>query len=602
MKKTLLLSSTLAIAATAMAATEPVTLPDAALMGVSQNGRYTVSNLYGMLLEIVDLESNEPIAVYFDDVNNLNEYTAGYGTPVANDGSVVGNATLHEMTDETHYTSTDNAVIFKEGELTVLPVPNPEFVNMAHSITPDGSMICGIIGNAAFSMDARDAMALPAIWVRNADGSYADPVVLPHPDKDFFGSVPQYITAVAMSQDGKTVAGTVTSGSGLWIYPIVYKCNASGEWSYSIPNQELFFPHPEVVIPEAPGEYPTEKDFMTAEEIEAYNTAMANWDGDWNNYPYMPDFMSESEAAEYAAACTEYENKQMAYQMAIDQATEGAISLIYNNVVLTPDGKFYGGGTLGGGGGILLAPQKKVAAKYSPFRKSSAKENPLRRTVAAEEEEYDSNTPYLFNLEDGTYKKYTSQDGFQVTCAAEDGSFVGYSGDIYMGNLSAGVLDQEKGIIAISDYYAKTAPSVSAWIQENCLHEVQVDVDETGNPIYGSMLITGIPFCTPDMTVVTSYAVNVWDGTTFFDSYVFSDMPGAGTKLVEADGLVELRALPGGIVAVSSPAAIDVFSADGACVFKGNGEGEISTGLSNGIYVVRARFADGKVRVCKAAF
>lgn len=35
MKKTLLLSSTLAIAATAMAATEPVTLPDAALMGVS---------------------------------------------------------------------------------------------------------------------------------------------------------------------------------------------------------------------------------------------------------------------------------------------------------------------------------------------------------------------------------------------------------------------------------------------------------------------------------------------------------------------------------------------------------------------------------------
>ena len=79
-------------------------------------------------------------------------------------------------------------------------------------------------------------------------------------------------------------------------------------------------------------------------------------------------------------------------------------------------------------------------------------------------------------------------------------------------------------------------------------------------------------------------------------------MPGAGTKLVEADGLVELRALPGGIVAVSSPAAIDVFSADGACVFKGNGEGEISTGLSNGIYVVRARFADGKVRVCKAAF
>lgn len=599
MKKFLLLSSMSVMVATMMATSQVTTFPEKVLMGISQNGRYTVSNYLDMNLEIVDLNSKETIASYFDE-NGLNQYTPGYGTPVANDGSVVGTARLCEMVDEYNYTSTENAVIFKDGELTVLPVPNKAFFNMAHSITPDGSMICGIIGSSAFGIDAQSAMVLPAIWVRNADGSYADPVVLPHPEKDFFGSVPQYITAVAMSQDGKTVAGTVTSASGLWIYPIVYKCNASDEWSYSIPNQELFFPHPEVVIPEDPGDYPEQQDFMTEAEIEAYNTAMENWDGDWSNYPNMKNFMSESELAEYNAAVQEHSQKMDDYYNALDQATEGAISLIFNNVVLSPDGKFYGS-TRASGGGILLAP-RKVAANYNPLRKNSVKENPLRRTVAAEEEEYESNTPYLFNLEDGTYKAYPSQDGFSVTCAVEDGSFVGYSGVVYMGNLGAGVLDQEKGIIPICDYYAQTAPSVSAWIQENCSHEVPVAVDETGNLVYESMLITGIPFCTPDMTVVTSYAVNVWDGMTMFDSYVFSDMPGAGTKLVEADGLVELRALPGGIVAVSSPAAIDVFSADGACVFKGNGEGEISTGLSNGIYVVRARFADGKVRVCKAAF
>ena len=111
-------------------------------------------------------------------------------------------------------------------------------------------------------------------------------------------------------------------------------------------------------------------------------------------------------------------------------------------------------------------------------------------------------------------------------------------------------------------------------------HEVVVDIDEDNNPIYGDMVISGIPFCTPDMTTITSYAYNVWDGLTYADGAVFTGLPEvSGVKGVFNDDKSALSVFKGGIINVSGNADIEVFCADGTRVFNGKasmvGEGAL---------------------------
>lgn len=596
MKKILLLSTTLAAASTMMGAPQAKMYENAAFCGISQDGRYAVSNLMNLMMTIHDLTTDEMIALYFDEEMGYNEYMPGFGTCVANDGSVVGNAVIYHWPDETHYTTEDMAVIFKEGEIIPLPVPNSEYGGTAHAVTPDGKYICGNVGNDAFGFEYRQSTQLPALWTRNEDGTYGEPVILPHPDKDFLGGVPQYVTAIAMSTDGNTIAGQVVNSSGWYYYPIVYNRNANGEWSYTLPNLELFYTNQDIVIPENPGEYPDKEDFATDEEKEAYNQALKDWQDaggtDWSTYPNLDDFMTDEEKQAYEDAVREYEIKKQAYDQAINEATEGAISLVFNNVILSPDGKTYASTVAGLGGGILGAPNK-VNAKYNSLRVSS-KET---------EEEYDTDTPYVFNLEEGTYKTYPTETGLQITCSANGGKFVGFSGNVMIGNMKACIVDMATGIQSLEDYFAVNAPELKTWIEDNMTHEVVVDIDEDNNPIYGDMVISGIPFCTPDMTTITSYAYNVWDGLTYADGAVFTGLPEvSGVKGVFNDDKSALSVFKGGIINVSGNADIEVFCADGTRVFNGKASSSLETGLGNGIYVVRAKFADGKVIVRKAAF
>lgn len=145
MKKTLLITAALLAAASPMPAQfKAQTMENAPFMSVSQNGKYGVFTIDGIMLGIVNLENPEEGYIYMDESGSeytQNEYLPGYGTCVANDGTTVGNAVLYEITGETTYDQTDNAVIYSKGEMKVLPSPHPELFNMAHAITPDGSVI-----------------------------------------------------------------------------------------------------------------------------------------------------------------------------------------------------------------------------------------------------------------------------------------------------------------------------------------------------------------------------------------------------------------------------------------------------------------------------
>lgn len=601
MKKALLLSAALLAASTPMSAQfKAMPLDNAPFMGISQNGKYGIFSIDGLMLAIVDLEDPENAYVYMDDRDELfvqNEYLPGYGTCVANDGTAVGNAVLYEMTSETTYDQTDNAVIYKDGDLQILPSPHPDLFNMAHAITPDGSMICGNVGNDHFGIDSRNIMMLPAVWIRNAQGEYDEPVLLPHPDKDFLGGVPQYVTANAISADGNTVAGTITASSGFWVYPIVYKRDAAGEWSYSLPSLNLFYTHPEVEVPENPGEYPDKEDFMTDEEKAAYEAALQAWNDaggtDWSTYPDIDDFMTDEEKAAYEAACQKYLADKEAYDNAVDAATAGSITLTFNNVVLSPDGKtFYSTYTPDSGFGPMKPG--KLAPKHSPFLNK----------IAREAEPVETSTVYAFNLENDTYKAFgRPNEGVSVTCAADNGLAVGYAGDIY--HPKACVIDPEKGARYIQDHYAESCPELGTWINENMTHEVEVYDPDTGDIYMDTQILSGIPFCTPDMNTITTYVANTFDllNPAYYFGYVFTGLNGdnSGVKEIPARDS-QLSVERGGIVNVNGEAYVEIFAADGSKVFAGNASGTLNTGLRSGIYVVRASFANGETMTVKAMF
>lgn len=613
MKKTLLLLSALLMTSMQMFADfNPQIIGNAPFMSISPNGKYGIFTIDGIMLGIVDLDNPENASIYMDERGSdyyQNEYLPGYGTCVANDGTAVGNTVLYEQTSETTYASTDNAVVYANGELKILPSPRPDLFNMAHAITPDGSVICGNVGNDNFGIDSRKIMMVPAVWYRNADGEYDAPVLLPHPDTDFLGGTPQYVTANAISADGNTVAGTITATSGFWCYPIVYKRDVTtGEWSYTLPSLNLFYTHPEVIVPADPGDYPEMKSFMTDEEKTAYTDALAAWQAaggnDWDNYPRLDNFMSDEEKTAYQDACTKYENDKAAYDLAVDQATAGSITMTFNNVVLSPDGKFFASTYTPDTGFGPMAPAK-ISPKYSRFTdKGARKAGKIAREGEEGGTEYTTSTTFVFNLEDGSYKAYTCEDGANVTCAGDNGIFLGYGSDAY--TPVALVMDPKKGVSKMQDYYQETCPEMTAWINENMAHEVKGYDYETGEMTVENRIISGIPFCTPDMTTLVSYAYNSFDNSSdfYYFGYVFKGMPDAATLGVKnvVDKNSQLSVQRGGIINVDGQAYVEVFAADGSKVFAGNVSGAASTGLRSGVYVVRAKFADGKLGICKALF
>ena len=643
MKKALLLTGALLAASSMMAqdATGPsaIQAPMTYVMGVSQNGRYAVSDINGMLLQIYDLDTNSSIGDYIDQEYGYNSYIPGYGRCVANDGSVVGNAVLYDIDEDAGtYTSTDNAVIFREGELVILNVPDTTKINMAHAITPDGSVICGNVGAASFSIDFRSVMQVPAVWYLQDDGTYGDPVLLPHPEKDFMGGVPQYVTAINISEDGNVIAGTVTANNGWYIYPIIYTRDVLGRWSYYLPNQDLFR-NADVVIPENPGDDPSMKDFMSAEELEAYNQAMEEWNNtpwserDWNNYPNQQNYLTDEEKAAYNAALEKWTAESAAYQSAVAAATAGCINFTYNNVCLSPDGKYYASTAAGQDSGILLAPSKK-GPKYNPARvlkKDDAADDDFGGVAGDDDFGVDTgddttgddntgddntgddtpaaptvNTPYVLNLVDGTYVRYDSEGGTMVSCAGPSGTFVGYTGSAMNYDMAAYVMSPETGLIPLQEYFQTNAPELATWLVENCTHTVSVYNWETGEESEQEMLLSGQPYCSTDMNVIACTATQIWDQLSDYygypECYIYKNVNKPSAVKNVATTANQLTVIRGGYVKVNGEATIEVIALDGTSVFKGHTNGVVATGVKGGIYIVRATFADGKVRTAKVNF
>lgn len=472
-------------------------LEDAMIYAMSPNGVYAVSQ--GMMgMKIFNLSTGQVDNYVSDD--GMSMYSPGIGKCVSDNGIVVGGSDLN------------SARYWKDGEWYDLPLPETvTSVNLANAITTDGSKICGSIGTAEITIDDDTLMQVPVIWNATDDG-YSMPVLLPHPDLDFTGRVPQYITAVDISADGKIVIGQIQNATGMIAYPIIYKENENGEWTYEIVHQEYLNPDG-LVFPQFPGdgpEWPSQESFMTEEELALYQDALqAYMDSGYTlPYPSYEDFMTDEEIAAYTAAMAEYNVQLEEWQVnfnawfeVFDQCLQKAPGYVYNSVKLSADGKTYGC-TVG------------VQDNSDPFAFG-----------------YSQINVWVFDTDSDKIQKYDQDSDLNLTYLANDGIALASTSLYKPSNsfvLHAGTMDP------MHEWMNKEYAPYAQWMTENMTFEYETYEfnEEAGQYeiVIKEELLSGNAVGTPDLSFVSLSVQNLWDGETDGTAFIF-DLASVGAKV-----------------------------------------------------------------------
>ncbi len=498
MKKQLLLIGLAGIGMSAMAEDLPTPqrLYDAYISAMSPNGVYAASQTYSGV-KIFNLSTGKEDSYLMDpDDLTAEPYGLGLGKCISNNGIVLG--------------GTDSAVQYwKDGEWYDLEVPDyASETNLANAITSDGSRICGSIGvgSLGMAMQGDVLMQAPCIWNATEDG-FGMPVMLPHPDLDFTGRVPQYITAIDISDDGKTIIGQVMNASGFLAYPILYRENENGEWSYEIPHEDFLMPEG-TVFPEYPGDGPEQPnvfDFMTEENAAAYNEALnAYWWEEIPDEPKIDDYMSEEEKAKYEAALAaynvaneEWSEKFNAWFDLWDKCTESCPNYQFNSVQISSDGNFYG-------------CTIQIDGESDPG-------SLLRWGMGSR----DYNV-WVFEVNGEGITKYDQTNDLNLTYPANNGiapaaTSIGSTNNSFV--LSNGECE------GMYDWMNKVCPEYASWIKENLTIEYE-DFEQnpdTGkwDPVIKSELMTGRAMSTPDLSFMALSLENIWDYETEYDAFIF---------------------------------------------------------------------------------
>ncbi len=194
--------------------------PDFYFDKMSSNGKWLATQTMGTVY-IYDRDKDTYYEFIASEDAVSEYYATGIGNCWSDDGILVGS--VNDV----------DCAYWMDEEWNELPINREENLglNMANGITPDGSRIVGSVGISSISIYS-EQMIKPVYWDRLPDGSYDMYKELPYPAPDFCGRVPQSISAVCISDDGKTILGQIVDWSGWYIYPIVYQQQADGSWTY----------------------------------------------------------------------------------------------------------------------------------------------------------------------------------------------------------------------------------------------------------------------------------------------------------------------------------------------------------------------------------
>lgn len=577
MKKHLLFATAIALASASMAAQEPEVYEGAAFNALSPDGNYAVSVCYGVTT-IYDRVSGQ---YYLYEEG----YETGNGNYVSNNGVVSG-----------FKPSFETAAYWKNGEWHDLTPAFDRLWSYANGVTPDGSRLVGNISPESFTGGYEGLMLTPCYWDVQDDGTYGETQYLPYPATDLIGLVPQYVTAVTVSADGKTIFGQIQDSKGGICQPIVYKQAEDGSWSYTLILDDLF--HPEgFVMPEYPGDdYPEMDDYMTAEELAAYEKALAEWEAaggkDWDNYPNKYDYISEEALAQYEKDDEEYSEKILVYNMAYEYLCNIVPLFSFNNVFTNTDGTTY--------------------ATTSVFQAM----DPMTWELVRE------NTPYVIDvtdLENVTYEKYTSENLYLIiTSIADDGTVLAQNID-EIGLVTAYIKPADSDAFeTFYNYISSTNKGLGTWMEENLIHTYTAFDMETFETYQAEAMFTGIPFATPDLSLYALAVENFWydwdaaleaeeageEYEVYVPAYGYIFGPDyLGVKAINPVGKANVNGYRGGFLTFTGEVkSVAVYGIDGTQVYSVSApSGTVATGLSSGIYVVKVVATDGSVTLKKVA-
>lgn len=555
-------------------------LPGYALYNISPDGRWAMGGDYwGEAVVVLNTETGEKSIYYVDadDTNYSADMAPGNGNCISNDGVVLVSTSYSGCASYIH-----------DGEITALPVTTDTRSSFANGITPDGSRICGNIGAGMSTDDI--IMQTPVIWDRNDDGTYAQAKRLPYPTKDFSGRTPQYIFGLAISDDGKTVAAQMIDYSGTMSQLFIYTEDEDGNWSYDEVQPELL--HPEgITFPEYPGEGPawvSEESYMTAEEIAAYSAALEAWYAagtyDYSTYPEYADFMTDEEReaynsayAEYVIANSEWSAKFFEFLDVLDTVRELAPHYSMNNVMLSGNGRY-------------------LATTDHNYDFSVG-------TISAD--------PFLFDLQTGKYYDKHVEGKMLISSYVSNDGVLLASEDVYDSKNCMVSESPESGFISFNEWVSPRNGSVYTWMDENMKRTALVPrgIDLNGNWTFDAIenvWLTGVGHGSGDMSKYICWVLNVWeeDPVDLVYSYVLdlnadnsgiNDITLTENQLSVAFGKDGVARVCGEIV------SLEVYDINGRLVFNAANPGaEVATGLTRGLYIVKATAADGTIATTKA--
>ncbi|MDE6555450.1 MAG: T9SS type A sorting domain-containing protein [Duncaniella sp.] len=564
MRKSLLLSL-VAMTGLAASAVTPTMYDDSYAAGLSPNGQWGASYIYGQL-KVIDLSTGTEIVI--SDGDDYGEYLHGNGNNMSNNGVLVGSAS-----DIAHY--------LYNGEFVPL---NDQILDLGLSscngITPDGSRIVGYYTNPENgNKDLEQIMYVPCYWDVNADGTVGETHPLPYPTTDFTGRPPQYIFATCVSNDGKVIAGQIVDYAGRVAYPIVYTCNSEGTWEYSLPADKYMNPN-HIELPSLPAEpvYPQIENFMTPEEKAAYDAAMEIY---YNSgyqddlFPNIEDYITPEEFAAYQAAMAEYEELSNAWYEAFiafseifEQVLEESVPFMMNSIAISPDGHL-----------IAVGCEIPGADFFDP------------RTY------YTS----VIDLSTGDLKEYGKTEGctpIRITnnCAVVSSRPLSFGGDPVQTYIK---LPDAETMQPIETYFASTNPEIATWMNEKLLHQYFTYDFTTDEMIEHETLFSGFMLFDQDLKTFFAGVMPTWEGyeeefPEYF-SYTASGLTsGLKNVTLAAKEDVKVSAQRGGVLTITGNAdVVTVYDLSGREVFSAKAASTLNTGLPSGFYLVKTEGAEG---------
>lgn len=223
---------------------------------VSPNGRYMGGWLAGVT-NIYDTETNQTVTTIGG--NDM----AVYLVNINDDGSLWASRVT---------TSGIKYGLYKDGAWTDLPKPDGFTGGWLRQVTVDGKYALNSYTN---TLPDNTLVSDAFLYERQDDGTYTYRKLTKPQNDCWTESEVYHVDPMAISQDGSVVLGHMVDGLGYYIFPIVWKRNAQGEYDYQIKGESFCF---HLDLP-SPGNPPVQDEIVTAEEgTPEYDEQMAQYE------------------------------------------------------------------------------------------------------------------------------------------------------------------------------------------------------------------------------------------------------------------------------------------------------------------------------------